>query len=136
MKLLFLTSVSQKPTQAGEEKIKKAFKTDKEEGLPASWYREQNILPPKELEDNTNGMILLTEEEFEYVFTDCVLKLDDFSSCVDDEKIGTIIYTMGGEELWVEETSEEIYNYITAITRHWTTILVNNIIYYFNFFRQ
>jgi hypothetical protein len=144
MKLLYLNSVITVTNQKGEEKVKKALsgnvKKD-ESSLPKSWYTEQNLKPPIDVEDDElevdeNGMIFLQEDEFDYDFVDCVLRLDDFSSCVDNEKIGSVVYTRDGDEMWVEQTSEEIYAYITVLTRHWTTVLADNIIYYFNFFRR
>lgn len=144
MKLLYLNSVITVANEKGEQKVKKALdgnvKKD-EDSLPKSWYTEQNLKPPidaqdDELEIDENGMVFLQEDEFDYDFVDCILRLDDFSSCVDNEKLGSIIYTRDGDEMWVEETVEQIYAYITVLTRHWTTVLSDNIIYYFNFFRR
>jgi hypothetical protein len=141
MKLLYLNSVVQIPNEKGEQKIKKALNgvPKDENGMSAKWYEDMGIKPPKNLEESPeideNGMIFLQEEEFDYDFVDCILRLDDFSSCVDNEKIGSILYTRDGDEMWIEQTSEEIYAYITVLTRHWSTIIADNIIYYFNFFR-
>lgn len=138
MKLLFLTLISNKPTKAGEEKIKNAIevnKREKEDGLPLSWYKEQNILPPKGLEEDLKkGLVILTEKEMELDYKDCTLRLSEFSNCVDNTKVGCVITTKNGDKLWVEQDSSEVYDYITVLTRHWTTVLADNIIYYFNFF--
>lgn len=144
MKLLYLNSVITITNEKGEQKVKKALSANvkkDDNSLPKSWYTEQNLKPPIDVEDDEseideNGMIFLVEDEFDYDFVDCILRLDDFSFCVDNEKLGSVIYTKVGDEMWVEETCEEIFSYIAVLTRPWTTILADNIIYYFNFFRR
>lgn len=143
MKLLYLNAVITVPNDKGEEKVKRALNgnTNKDEhSLPKSWYTSQNLRPPLDAEDDEeideDGMVYLKEDEFEYDFVDSILKLDDFSSCTDNDKLGSIIYKNSGDELWVSETCEEIFMYITVLTRPWYTVLADNIIYYFNFFRR
>src|SRR3989337_2046905 len=148
MKLLFLSSVITVPSSKGEAKIAKALNRGKSKpktddyGRNLEWYEENQLTPPLELrgevEENSeideNGIMHLKDDEFEYDFVDCVLRLDDFSSCIDNQEIGAVIYTKHGDELWVAESSEEIYGYIGVITRPWYTVLVDSIKYYFNSF--
>ena len=142
MKLLYLNAVVTVPNEKGEKKVKRALdgKVKDENWKSAEWYEDMGLLPPKNVEEDNeideNGMVYLKEDEFDYDFVDCILRLDDFASCTNNEKIGCIIYTVSGDELWVEEKSEEIFAYITVITRPWYTVLADDIIYYFNFFRR
>ena len=143
MKLLYLNAVIIAANKKGEEKVKRALggtvKKDEENHPSKQWFLEQNLRPPADAEDDIepdeDGMVVLEEDEFDYDFVDYVLKLDKFISCKDNAKIGCIVRTTDGDE-WVEETAEEIYAYITLLTRPWYTVLGDNIIYYLNFFRR
>ena len=142
MKLLLLNAVIIAANEKGEEKVKRALggNVKKDEGeLPRSWYTDQNLRPPADAEDDIepdeDGMVVLEEDEFDYDFVHYVLPINKFISCKDNEKIGCVIITTDGDE-WVEETAEEIYAYITVLTRPWYTVLGDNIIYYLNFFRR
>ena len=142
MKLLYLNSVITIPNSEGEKKIVKALenkeKTD-DNGKNLEWYKDMGLRPPKDMEEedvpeiSEDGFMKLKPSEFEYDFVDCVLRLDDFSSCIDNQEIGSIIYTRHADEIWVEESSEEIYGYITILTRPWYIVAVDNLKYYFQF---
>ena len=41
-----------------------------------------------------------------------VPKNPKFSSCIENDKLGSVVYTRDGEELWIFETVEEISEYI------------------------
>ena len=143
MKLLYLNAVIIAANEKGEEKVKRALggnvKKDEGNHPPKKWFLDQNLRPPADAEDDIepdeDGMVVLEEDEFDYDFVDYVLPLNNFISCKDNEKIGCVIITTDGDE-WVEETAEEIYAYITLLTRPWYTVLGDNIIYYLNFFRR
>lgn len=131
MKLLFLSSIITVPNDKGEKRIKKVL-SKSEEGdftLSKEWYTEQGLKPPLDAEEeiNEDGTLLLKEDEFKYDFVDCIVRLEDFSSCIDNEKMGSVLYLRDGSELWVNESSEEIFGYITIITRPWYIILIDNI---------
>lgn len=124
MKLLYLTSVVTRPNEAGQQKIKRATspKQNNNDGsLPRSWYEAQGLIPPSGLEDDNleisdEGTILLREGEFEYEGVDLVFKLDEFSSCIDNEQMGCVIYSTSGDEYWVMEEAQEVADYITWLT--------------------
>lgn len=133
MKLLHLTSIITKPNEVGQQKIKKALKqgisfelesdTDSEGNYTKKWFLDNNLKVPKHLlneDDNLEisdeGTILLREGEFEYEGVDLVFKLDDFSSCIDNEQMGCVIYSTSGDEYWVFENSEEVADYINWLT--------------------
>lgn len=142
MKLLYLNSVITIPNSEGEKKIAKALgnkeKTD-DNGKNLEWYKDMGLRPPKDMEEDDvpkiseDGFMKLKPSEFEYDFVDYILKLDDFSSCMDDQEIGSVITTDKGETIWIEETAEEVYGYITILTRPWHIVAIDNLKYYFQF---
>lgn len=132
VKLLYLTSVLLVPNSEGEEKIEKVIKRRKGGGEPmddndksADWYRDMNIKVPKHLLDEENdedsidedGNILLQEHEMEYEFVDSVIVLSEFQSCVENQRIGAIVYLKDSSELHVEESVMEIWEQIDYLQR-------------------
>lgn len=134
MKLLYLNSVITVPSEKGEKRIAQAkkggVKTD-ENGKNADWYEDMGLKIPEHLLQNDDvdqdGMIFLKDDEFEFDFVDCIVRLDDFSTCIDNQEIGSIIYLKDGSDIWVEETCEEIFYYITLITRSKLQIFKDNV---------
>ena len=113
MKLMYLTSVLTLPIEKGEQKIKEATEED---GGHID-YESMGIRAPKGKPIiDENGHISLLEDEIEYAGVSAVLNIDEFSSCVDNEKIGSVIYTKDGGELWVHETVEEVSDYVEYLT--------------------
>lgn len=113
MKLLYLTSVLAVPNELGEQKIKEATEDD---GGHID-YESLGIRAPKgKASIDENGNIALLEHEVEYTGVSAILNLDEFSSCVDNEKLGSVVYTKDGGELWVFQDVEEISDYIEYIS--------------------
>lgn len=114
MKLLFLNSIITVPNEEGKKRIELALENDE----PKLNYDALGMKPPKE-DISEDGYMSLMDGEFEYEYKDCTLRLSEFSHCVDCETLGTIVYLKGGEELWVEESAEQIYGYIIVLTNSW-----------------
>lgn len=113
MKLLYLTSVLTLPNEKGELKIKEATEDD---GVHID-FESMGIRAPKGKPIiDSEGNIALMEDEIDYAGVDCILNLDEFSSCVDNEKLGSVIYTKDGGELWVHNTVEDISEYIEYLS--------------------
>ena len=113
MKLLYLTSVLAIPNELGEQKIKEATEVD------SSYidYESLGIRAPKGKPSlDSDGNIHLLEHEVEYTGMECILNLDEFSTAVDNEKLGSIVYTKDGSELWVYEEVEELSEYIEFLS--------------------
>ena len=109
MKLLYLTSVLTLPNEKGKLKIEEA--TD-EEGTHID-YESLGIRAPKgKPKIDEDGNIRLLEDEIEYAGVEAILNLEEFSSCVNNDKLGSVVYTRDGGELWVHELAEEIGDYI------------------------
>ncbi len=123
-KLLYLSLVSLVPSEKGEAKIKFALEAEQsEEGYDAEFYDNLGIRPPKDIRDkdapkiDENGNIHLEPDELEYEFSDCIILLSEFSSAVEHEELGSVIYTKSGNVFHVEESPEEIFGYILIISR-------------------
>lgn len=113
MKLLYLTSVLTLPNEKGEQKIKEATEVDS----AYIDYESLGIRAPKGKPSiDENGHIHLMEDEVEYAGISAILNLDEFSTAVDNEKLGSIVYTKDGSELWVFETTEDLSDYIEYIS--------------------
>lgn len=129
MKLLYLNSVITKANAKGEEKVQKAINKsshNKNDGsLSKSWFEEQGLKPPEDLEDedipniSEDGTIFLKEGEFDYDFSFAILNLKEFNSCINNSIIGSIIYTKDGGEIWVSETAEEVLSQIEYLNLNW-----------------
>lgn len=95
-KCIFLTGVSTVANEKGLKKIEELKNGDSEEGLPRSWYTDQNLKPPKDAREegiDEDGFVELAEDEVEYVHTDIILERSDFSSAEDgvNEELTTVI---------------------------------------------
>lgn len=127
-------SVLTLPNEKGELKIKEATEVDS--GYID--YESLGIRAPKGKPSiDSDGNIHLLEDEIDYAGVDCILNLDEFSSCVDNEKLGSVIYTKDGGELWVHNTVEEISEYIEYLSlnsfeRAWIGLKIS----VSNFFRR
>lgn len=113
MKLLYLTSVLAVPNELGEQKIKEATEED---GGHID-YESLGIRAPKGKPTmDEDGNIRLLEHEVEYTGMGCILNLEEFSTAVDNEKLGSIVYTKDGSELWIFEDTEELSEYIEYLS--------------------
>lgn len=134
MKLLYLTSVLTLPNKKGELKIKEATEDD---GIHID-FESMGIRAPKGKPSiDEDGNIRLMEDEIEYAGISAILNLDEFSSCVNNEKLGSVVYTKDGGEIWVHEEVEEISEYIeflslTSFERWWIGFKIS----LSNFFRR
>ena len=113
MKLLYLTSVLTLPNAKGELKIKEA--TD-EDGVHIDFEALGIKAPKGKPAIDSEGNIHLMEDEIEYAGVEAILNLDEFSTAVDNEKLGSIVYTKDGSELWVFEEVEELSEYIEFLS--------------------
>ena len=134
MKLMYLTSVLTLPNEKGEQKIKEA--TEDNDGHID--YESLGIRAPKGKPTiDENGHISLLEDEIEYAGVSAVLNIDEFSSCVDNEKLGSVIYTKDGGELWVHENVEEITDYLEYLSLNiFEKWWIGFKIHFFNLFRK
>lgn len=135
LKTLYLTSVITVPNEAGQARIDKALNREKGDdsgGLPLSWYQDQGLRPPKDIDRSEeaideDGMIFLQPDELEYEFSDLVLPLKQFDCCEEHEELGSYLFTRGGKRFHIEESPEQIFQYIHVISRNWWEKLVDNI---------
>ena len=129
-KLLYLTGIAEQPNTIGQEKLKKA--TDK--SLPQINYESLGIIAPKgEVELDEYGDVILGDDDFEYVETECIINLNNYLGCVDDLEFGSRIYTTSGIAFRVLETCEEVATYIEYVQMSW---LERNFYAYKSFFRR
>ena len=142
MKILYLNNVITVPNEKGSKKIEKAITPNKQKnsgGFPKSWYTEQNLRPPEDAEDdedllNEDGTILLMEDEVDYDAKPCIINLQDLSTAIDNENIGSVIYLKDGSEIWVVESSYEIGEYIEHLHKNLLQKLIEQIkIKYYQF---
>jgi len=129
MKLLYLTALNAVPTEEGQKRIEKAVKKNKnvdEDNAvqgSAQWYRNLGVAVPKDLEDeeadeiDEDGMMQLPLEEIDYEFSDLLIPLKEFSACEEHPLIGSHLFTKAGEIFHIEETPEQLFQYITVISR-------------------
>lgn len=132
MKLLFLTAITTIPTEEGQKRIEKAVKKNRNSdggedfAKPgtSAWFRQMNITPPSDLEEEDDeideqGFMQLPLEEIDYEFSDLVIPLKQISACEENPLIGSQLFTKSGEVFHIEETPEQLFQYITVITRPW-----------------
>jgi len=132
MKLLFLTAVTAIPTEEGQKRIQKAVKKnrnsdgDEDFAKPgtSAWFKSMNITPPDDLEEDEeeideNGFMFIPEDELEYEFSDLVLDMEEFQSCVETSMISSILTTKSGDIYEIEETPELVYYMIHMASRPW-----------------
>lgn len=142
-KNLYLTSVSLVPSHEGEKKIQKAAEKLKSRGQGTSSkvyrdeygrseedYQDMGIPLPKnfykdiedyddDIEIDENDNIFLQPDELEYEFGDAIVPLDAVDLVVDSPEIGSFVHTKAGNIVHVEETSEQIYFYMTLMQMSW-----------------
>lgn len=126
MKLLYLTKVGMRPNEVGREKIEQALEKErsggKTDGMPLSFYIENNLRPPDDVEDDSeidsDGNINLTNEEMEEFYTEAILNLEDFSMVVDEEDEGSTVYTKSGTFINVAQDSDDVYDQIEYLNRN------------------
>lgn len=131
-KYLHLTEIVTVISEKGEEKIKRiergnsgGIKRDSY-GRSAENYEDMGLPVPEELlekvedEIDSDGNIELVDDEFEYVFNDCLISLDSFDFASDHNETGSFLYFKRRRKcIHVEETVEEIYAQIWYLNRTW-----------------
>lgn len=136
MKLLYLTSLITTPNELGEKKIEKALKNGKKrrggEDEESMWERlglptpEDEENEEDELEISEDGFLHLKEDEFEYEGVDCIVRLSEFSCVIDNDKIGSVLYLKDATEIHISETAEDVYAYISILSRsRWEVFFEN-----------
>ena len=141
MKILYLNNVITIPSEEGQKRINKALEDHGSSGLEEV-YRDEHGHTREFYEDvagkvprgfaqeekdfykikmssgiNEDGTILLMEDEVDYDAKPCIINLEDFSTAIDNESIGSVIYLKDGSEIWVVESSYEIGEYIEHLHR-------------------
>lgn len=140
MKILYLTGISTVPSEAGEEKIARANGQTKEQGgMSKSWYLENNLRPPDDVEDEIEtdelGRVILKESDLEEVNVDIAIPLHLFAGCEDLVDGTTLVYTTYGYQFTVEETVDEITSYVNYLSMSWwDNFKVNTRIFFNNLF--
>jgi len=128
IKLLYLTKVGIRPNEIGEKRIQNALEKEKSagktDGMPLSFYIENNLRPPDDVEDDQSeidedGNITLQDHEMESFYTEAILNLEDFSMVVDDEMEGATVYTKSGAFINVEQDSDDVHAQIEYLNRGW-----------------
>ncbi len=130
MKTLHLTGITQVPNAKGQSKIDRANgkKTDNEnEGMPKSWYLENNLRPPDgidddEIERDDYGAVLLDPEDVEEVGIPISLPLKNYAGAEGCTDGTSIVYTSFGYQFSVFEDVDEIDDYVTYLTSSWYII--------------
>lgn len=124
-KLLYLTKVGKVVNEKGRQKIDMAIEKEKSMGnnsgeMPKSWYLENGLKPPADLDDepeiDEEGFINLTEEEMEDTYFRVVLNYDDFGMVIDNEDY-TTVYTKSGMYVEVYETAKQVNKQIKKLFR-------------------
>lgn len=144
MKVLHLSTLATKPNSEGENKIKRSKEGNGEKrdqyGRSKSWYLENDFPLPthlfdedgeKDLEYDIDGNLILEETEYDFEAFPTVLVLKEFSFAIDNENLGSSVFTKGGEIIQVLETSFEIYAQIEWMERSWVSKQLVNLKYWF-----
>jgi hypothetical protein len=130
MKVLHLNTLATRPNQEGENKIKRSREGRGEKrdqyGRSKQFYIENDFPVPdhlfedgdeKDLEYDEDNNLILEDHEVDYEAYPTVLSMKEFSFVIDNEKIGSTIFTKGGEMVQVLESSFEIYAQIEWMDR-------------------
>ena len=151
MKILYLNNVITIPSEEGQKRINKALEDHGSSGLEEV-YRDEHGHTREFYEDvagkvprgfaqeekdfykikmssgiNEDGTILLMEDEVDYDAKPCIINLEDFSTVIDNENIGSVIYLKDGSEIWVMESSYEIGEYIEHLHKNLLQKLIEQI---------
>ena len=114
--ILYLTGLAEQPNKEGQEKLKNA----NDDKLPQINYESLGIRAPKgEVERDEYGSVILDDEDFEYVETECTISLNSYLGCVDDLEFGSRVYTTSGVAFRILETCEEVTSYIEFVQMNW-----------------
>lgn len=125
---VFFTEVITILSEKGEEKLSKVnsnVEAKDENGFTLEWYKENNLRPPKDLENETellvseDGFMKLDEGEFTYDFQNRFIDMSDFFTAVEADEFGTIIEFNNGMTYWAEEDLFEIYARIYVSRMNW-----------------
>lgn len=125
---VFFTEVITILSEKGEEKLSKVnsnVEAKDENGFTLEWYKENNLRPPKDLENETeslvseDGFMKLDEGEFTYDFQNRFIDMSDFFTAVEADEFGTIIEFNNGMTYWIEEDLFEVYARIYVSRMNW-----------------
>lgn len=125
---VFFTEVITILSEKGEEKLSKVnsnVEAKDENGFTLEWYKENNLRPPKDLENemdslvSEDGFMKLDEGEFTYDFQNRFIDMADFFTAVEADEFGTVIEFNNGMIYWVEEDIFEVYARIYVSRMNW-----------------
>jgi len=104
--------------ESGRKKIETIQSENYEEptdeyGRTAFWYEENSLRVPPELKEITKKgeNISMEDEDYDYIYNIGYFKSEDFQAVVDNEDVGSTIYTES-VVLRVLETARQIKNLI------------------------
>lgn len=124
MKLLYLTVLQRVLTEEAEKRLDEYEELEHEEltdsyGRTAEYYSDLGIPKPAELKDKEKELEI-TDDDYDVIATDCVVKLDNFSMALDsvaEEDYNCTVFLLDGTFVKVAETAEEIDFQIKYLTR-------------------
>jgi len=142
---LFLTEVITVLNEKGEKRLNKnsSPKKSSEPGMSLEWFLENNLKPPKHLEDqeseiDEDGFMTLNDDELEFKFLDLILDSSEFLMATNDEEgFGSTVTLKNLFTIKVEEDIDEVYGQILYNERGWFERLKDNVrSWYYNFHQK
>lgn len=126
MKRIHLTVVTKSLNEEGEKLVDRVTNRDTED-LPREWYIEQNLRPPKDLDEveiDEEGSIILDEKYLESGYKSLTINLKEIESYFENEDGTTTLYCRSGLFYQVYETVTHINAYIDYLEiKQWKILL-------------
>ena len=116
-KRLYLTGVGEVLTESAEKKLEQGNSNREptcSNGKNEEWYLDMGIPIPKDLEEKLNQqdkVIKLEDDDFEEIYTEIMVYLDEIRLVVTDRGL-TTVFLKDDLTITVTETSDEIDSYI------------------------
>ena len=119
-----LTGFGEVLTESAEKKLEQgdSIRTPTcDNGKTADWYEDMGIKLPEELEERLNKQdkgIELEDEDFEEIYTEIMVYLDDIKLAVTDRGL-TTVFLKDDLTITVTETADEIDSFIDFLEMTW-----------------
>ena len=117
MKILYLNGILAVPSDSGYDKLLQA-KENKNSKQP-NWESLGLPTPKDEIQYDEDGLVILEEEDTEYVATSVTIVLSQYSSAEDIIDGGCMVYTKDGMVHRVLETADEVSSYAEMLDMSW-----------------
>jgi len=134
MKQLFLTVEQRVLNDAAQKKLDDFEASDDYEeprdssGRSREDYESLAMRPSKELEELekkvVNTLRFDAEKDYDYFETPCMIRLSDYSACIDDVEGGSTIYLHNNLKIEVLEDSDDVAAQIWYHSRGWWEVML------------